>query len=131
MRESRAANRAGTDGPKRSNVDCTVGHLRLLFRPLGSLTFAVALLALRAAAVILGERDELGFFAGRLARMLCRYPELTRTGVEFAWLLWAMLLALALSPLDPIASWWDEVVLGALGLGAVWTHLHAEPPAGR
>lgn len=108
-----------------------MGHLRLLFRPLGSLTFVVALLALKAAAVILGETDELGFFAGRLARMLCRYPELTRTGVQFAWLLWATLLAIALSPLDPIASWWDEVVLGALGLGAVWTRLYGAPPVGR
>ena len=102
-----------------------------MLRPLGSLTFVVALLALRAVAVILGEADELGFFAGRLARMLGRYPELTRTGVQFAWLLWAMLLAIALSPLDPIASWWDEVVLGVLGLGAAWIRLSGAPPAER
>jgi hypothetical protein len=52
--------------------------------------------------------------------MISRYPEVTRPGVQMAWLLWAGLLVLALSPLDPIASRWDEVVLGALALGVLW-----------
>ena len=97
--------------------------LRLLLRPVGYLMFVASLLALSATARLLGERHELGFFSGRLARMLWRYPEVTRRGVQMAWLAWALSFALALSPLDPIASSWDEVVLGALAMAAVWHRL--------
>jgi hypothetical protein len=89
-------------------------------RSLGYLAFVIALAALSASARLLGEDHELGFFAGRLNGMISRYPEVTRPGVRTAWLLWAGLLALALSPLDPIASRWDEVVLGAVALGVLW-----------
>jgi hypothetical protein len=92
-------------------------------RPFGYLAFVVALGALGAAARILGEEHDLGFFAGRLNHMIWRYPEVTRSGVYMAWLMWAVLLAVALSPLDPIASRWDEVLLGALGLGVLWRQL--------
>jgi hypothetical protein len=85
--------------------------------------FVVSLLALSAAAILLGDRHELGFFSGRLARIVWRYPEVTRRGVQIAWLGWALLLGLALSPLDPIASSWDEVALGALALAGVWRRL--------
>lgn len=97
--------------------------LRVLLRPFGYLLFAVSLVALSAAAKVLGERHELGFFSGRLARMLWRYPELTRRGVQMAWLAWAVLFGIALSPLDPIASQWDGVVLAAVGLAALWHRL--------
>jgi hypothetical protein len=93
---------------------------RVLLRPVGYLLFVVALAALSGAARLLGDRHELGFFSGRLAGMLWRYPEVTRRGVQMAWLAWAALFALAVSPLDPIASSWDEVVLAALALLAVW-----------
>ena len=100
-----------------------MGLLRTLLRPLGYVCFAVALLALKGTAVILGETHELGFFSGRLARMLSRYPELARPGIQIAWQVWAALLALALSPADPITSWWDEAALGTLALGALWGRL--------
>src|SRR4029077_952402 len=83
--------------------------LRVILRPVGCLMFAVSLLALSSAARLLGEDDELGFFAGRLSGTLWRYPEVTRRGVQMAWLVWAALFALAASPLDPIATPWDEV----------------------
>jgi hypothetical protein len=85
--------------------------------------FVVSLLALSATARLLGQTHELGFFSGRLARMLWRYPEVTQRGVQIAWLGWALLFGLALSPLDPIASSWDEVALGALALAVVWRRL--------
>jgi hypothetical protein len=78
--------------------------------------FVVALAALSAAARVLGERDELGFFSGRLAAKLWRYPEVTRPGIQVAWLTWAVLFGIAISPIDPIASSWDEVALAALAL---------------
>jgi hypothetical protein len=97
--------------------------VRLALRPLGYLMFVVALFALSAAAKMLGSRDELGFFCRRLSGMLWRYPEVTRRGVQAAWFLWAALLAVALSPIDPIASSWDEVALAAVALAVVW-HRH-------
>jgi hypothetical protein len=97
-----------------------MSFFRFLLRPLGYLMFALALAALSGAARLLGERHELGFFSGRLADMLWRYPEVTRRGVQMAWLAWAALFVVALSPLDPIASSWDEVALGAVALLAVW-----------
>lgn len=102
--------------------------VRFALRPLGYLAFVVALAALTAAARLLGERDELGFFSARLSTMLWSYPEVTRGGVRAAWLLWAVLFGLTLSPLDPIPSWWDEVALGALGLGVAWRRVVAEHP---
>ncbi len=76
--------------------------------------FAVALLALSSAAHLLGDEHELGFFSGRLSAALWRYPEVTRRGVQMAWLVWAVLFGVAASPLDPIATPWDEVALGAV-----------------
>ncbi len=98
---------------------------------MGYLAFVVALAALSVAARVLGERDELGYFSLRLSRMVWSYPEVTRGGVQAAWLLWAVLFAIALSPLDPISSWWDEVGLGALGLGVAWRRVVGERQAGR
>lgn len=97
--------------------------LRFLLRPIGYLLFAISLAALSGAAKLLGERHELGFFSGRLAGMLWRYPELTRRGVQVAWLAWATLFAIAVSPIDPLATRWDEFVLGAIALLAVWRWL--------
>ena len=94
--------------------------LRLLLRPLGYLTFVAALIALSATARLLGERDELGFFTGRLAETVWRYPEVTRRGVQMAWLAWAALFGFALSPIDPITSRWDEAALVAVALFALW-----------
>jgi hypothetical protein len=108
-----------------------VGFVRGLIRPLGYLAFVIALLALSGAAKILGDRHELGFFSSRLAGMLWHYPEVTRRGVQMAWLTWLALLLLALSPADPIASSWDEVALGAVAIAVLWRRLFAGPRAGR
>jgi hypothetical protein len=107
---------------------------RLLFactRPFGYLAFVLALAALSASAKLLGEEHELGFFAGRLNDTIRRYPEVTRRGVRMAWLSWFALLALALSPIDPIATRWDEVLLVAVALGVVWRRSFAAHPSGR
>ena len=104
---------------------------RQLLRPVGYLLFVVALVALSGAAKLLGEGHELGFFSGRLARMLWRYPEVTRRGIQIAWLAWTALFLVALSPLDPIASPWDEVVLGALAFLVLWNRLFGVPRAER
>src|SRR4051794_35949250 len=106
--------------PGCGSVALTVELLRPLLRPIGYLLFAVSLLALSAAAKVLGEEHELGFFSGRLARTLWRYPEVTRRGVQMAWLAWAVLFAVALRPLDPLATPWDEVALAALGMAFLW-----------
>lgn len=92
-------------------------------RPFGYLAFVVALGALSAAARLLGDEHELGFFAGRLNQMIWRYPEVTRRGVQMAWLAWLVLFGLALSPWDPITSRWDEVLLGALAVGVLWRRM--------
>jgi hypothetical protein len=105
--------------------------VRFVVRPLGYLAFVIGLGALSAASRLLGERHELGFFAGRLARMMWRYPEITRPGVQAAWAVWALLFAVALSPLDPFASEWDEVVLGAGALGVLWRRAVDGRQAGR
>jgi hypothetical protein len=88
--------------------------LRLIVRPVGYLMVVVALAALSGAARLLGNRDELGFFSEKLSAMLWRYPEVTRPGIQMAWITWAVLFGIAVSPLDPISSSWDEVVLAAL-----------------
>lgn len=100
--------------------------LRFILRPFGYLAFVLALAALSSAGWLLGDRDELGFFSSRLARMLWRYPEVTRPGVKVAWLVWVVLFALAVSPLDPVTSRWDEVALAVAALVVVWRRLFGE-----
>ena len=56
--------------------------MRFVLRPFGYLAFVLALASLSAAAKLLGEKDELGYFSDRLAAMLWRYPEVTRKGVQ-------------------------------------------------
>ncbi|MEA2313920.1 MAG: hypothetical protein QOI03_612 [Solirubrobacteraceae bacterium] len=107
------------------------GVLRFLLRPFGYLAFVGALAALSLAAKLLGERDELGFFSARLAHSMWRYPEVTRGGVQAAWLAWTALFVIALSPLDPIPSQWDEVVLAGLALLALYFRGVAAPRDGR
>jgi hypothetical protein len=112
------------DGRVRKSEVFVADRLRALCfactRPFGYLAFVVALAALSASARLLGDEHELGFFAGRLNEMISRYPEVTRRGVQIAWLAWGVSIGLALSPVDPIASRWDEVLLGALALGVLW-----------
>jgi hypothetical protein len=109
-------------GPVRKAEALLVGRARSLLlactRPFGYLAFVLALAALSASARLLGEEHELGFFAGRLNEMIRRYPEITRRGVQMAWVAWAALFVLAVSPISP--THWDEVVLGALALGVLW-----------
>ncbi len=94
--------------------------VRFLVRPFGYLAFVLALASLSAAAKLLGDKDELGFFTGRLANMLWRYPEVTRKGVQIAWVVWAIAFLIALPPLDPLSTPWDEVVLGAAAMAVLW-----------
>jgi hypothetical protein len=108
-----------------------VSALRLIARPFGYLAFVLGLAALSASARILGESHELGFFSGRLARTVWRYPEVTRRGVQMAWLLWAVLLAIAASPLDPIPDSWDEGVLIVVALVFLWHWMSGAPRDGR
>lgn len=96
------------------------GGLLVCVRPFGYLAFVVALWALSAAARLLGEEHELGFFAERLNRMIWRYPDVTRRGVQVAWVVWLVLFVVAISPYDPLATSWDEVALGALAAGVLW-----------
>jgi hypothetical protein len=94
--------------------------LRVIARPFGYLAFVVALAALSIAAKALGDRDELGYFTDRLARTIWRYPEVTRRGVQIAWAVWAVTFLIALPPLDPLATPWDEAVLGAAAMIVLW-----------
>jgi hypothetical protein len=105
--------------------------VRLVARPLGYLAFVAGLAALSVAAWLLGDRDEIGFFTRRLAQTVWRYPEVTRSGIQIAWLAWGALFAVALSPLDPLATRWDEVALAALAVGAAWHRLAGGRRAGR
>ena len=105
--------------------------LRPVVRPFGYLAFVIALAALSATAKLLGEKNELGFFAGRLSQSMWRYPEVTRRGVQMAWLAWAVLLAVSISPLDPLSTRWDEVVLLGLALAVVWRRFFAARQAER
>lgn len=100
--------------------------LRLVVRPLGYLAFVIALSALSSAAWLLGQENELGFFSGRLADAVWRYPEVTRRGVQMAWLAWTALLIVALTPLDPLPTRWDEVVLVGLALAVIWRRFFAD-----
>lgn len=112
-------------------MESVVRTARLVALPFGYLVFVVAIAALSTAAWLLGEKHELGFFSGRLAQAVWRYPEVTRRGVQIAWLAWALLLGIALSPIDPLATRWDEIVLVALGLAAAWRRLFGDQRAGR
>jgi hypothetical protein len=44
---------------------------------------------------------------------------------------WAVLFAIAVSPIDPIASRWDEVALAAVALTALWNRIAGGHRAGR
>jgi hypothetical protein len=105
--------------------------LRALVMPFGYLAFVLALVALSAAARLLGERNELGYFADRLARMLWSYPSVTRPGVQIAWLVWALLLVSSVSPFDPLHTVWDQVALIAAALIVVWRQIGDGSRAGR
>ena len=94
--------------------------LRVVVMPFGYLAFVVALVALSTAAKLLGERNELGYFSDRLARMLWRYPAVTRPGVQIAWLVWAVLLVICVTPIDPLHTAWDQWTLIAGALIVVW-----------
>jgi hypothetical protein len=105
--------------------------VRLIYRPLGYLAFVCALFALSAAERLLGETHELGYFCGRLSRAVWRQPEITRRGVHMAWILWAIMFAVAASPIDPLATWWDAVALAGLGASVFWRRLVDSRRAGR
>ena len=105
--------------------------MRLVVRPVGYLVFVMALLALSGAARLLGQDHELGFFSERLSQTLWRYPEITRRGVQTAWLVWAGLFGIALSPVDPFSTPWDEAALVAVALIVLWHRLYGERRAGR
>lgn len=81
----------------------------------GYLAFALAVVALSTATALLGERHELGYFAGRLSGAIRRYPEITRRGVRMAWVCWALLLIVALTD----SEWWDEIILLAVAVAVV------------
>lgn len=104
--------------------------MRFLLLPFGYLAFVLALASLSAAAKLLGEEHELGYFSGRLAQTLWRYPEVTRRGVQMAWVVWTLLFLLALPPLDPLSTPWDEAVLGAAALAVLWRRAFAGQRAG-
>lgn len=98
--------------------------LRFAVRPVGYLAFVLALASLSLAAKVLGDRDELGYFIDRLARTLWRYPEVTRRGVQIAWVVWAVAFAIAMSPYDPVTTTrWDEAGLLALALAVLWRRI--------
>ena len=105
--------------------------LRWLARPIGYLAFVAAIAALSASSWLLGESHELGFFSGCLARAVWRYPEVVRRGVQTAWLTWLVLFGLALSPIDPLATRWDEIALGAVASAVLWHRLVAGQQVGR
>ena len=95
--------------------------VRFGLRPFGYLAFVLALASLSAAAKLLGDKDELGYFADRLAAMLWRYPEVTRKGVQMAWIVWALAFALCISPYDPVTTTpWDEAVLAVAAMLVLW-----------
>ena len=99
--------------------------MRVIARPFGYLAFVVALAALSIAAKALGDRDELGYFTDRLARTIWRYPEVTRRGVQMAWFVWAVAFVVCTSPLDPLATPWDEVGLVAVAMAVLWRRIVA------
>ncbi|MBV9802817.1 MAG: hypothetical protein JO130_06490 [Solirubrobacterales bacterium] len=105
---------------------------RSIARPFGYLAFVLALASLSAAAKLLGNRDELGYFTDRLASTLWRYPEVTRRGVQMAWGVWAVAFVVAISPYDPLTtSSWDEAALAAVALAVIWRRIVAAHRAER
>lgn len=86
-----------------------------------------ALAALSASAWLLGDKHELGFFTNRLAGTIWRYPEVIRRGVQMAWVVWAILFATAISDETP----WDERLLGAVAVIALWRQFAARYRADR
>jgi hypothetical protein len=102
-----------------------------LARPFGYLAFVIAVASLSVAGILLGEEHELGFFARRLGDAIRRYPEITRPGVQVAWVGWLVLLVIALSPVDPITSRWDEVVLVLLAAVVLWCRMLAARSSAR
>ena len=104
-------------------MSAVLSILRAVVRPFGYLAFVLALASLSLASKLLGDRNELGYFTGRLAQMLWRYPEVTRRGVQIAWVVWALAFLIALPPLDPLATPWDEVVLGAAAMIVLWRRI--------
>jgi hypothetical protein len=112
-------------------MESIVRLVRFVALPLGYLVFVVAIAALSLAAWLLGDKHELGFFSGRLANAVWRYPEVTRRGVQIAWLTWAVLLVIAFSPFDPLTTRWDEVALAAIGFVAAWRRLFGDRQVGR
>jgi hypothetical protein len=102
-----------------------------LARPFGYLAFVIAVASLSVAGILLGEEHELGFFARRLGDAIRRYPEITRPGVQVAWVCWLVLLVIALSPVDPITSRWDEVVLVLLAAVVLWCRMLAARSSAR
>lgn len=100
-------------------------------RPLGYLVFVVAVAALSISARLLGRDHRLGVFAASLSRVIWRYPEVARRGVQVAWFAWLLLFAIALSSLDPIHSHWDEVALGVSAVAAAWHQIDGARRPGR
>jgi len=98
---------------------------RVCLRPFGHLAFVVAVWALSVSATLLGRQDDLGGFAGRLSDAIHNHPEVTRLGVRMAWITWGVVFALACSPLDALATWWDELALGAVAAGILWHRMFA------
>jgi hypothetical protein len=103
----------------------------LVLLPFGYLAFVAALAALSATARLLGDKHELGFFSGRLTEAVYRYPEVTRRGVQMAWVVWLVLLIVAISPMDPLTTRWDEVALAGLALTVIWRRLFVDRRGGR
>ena len=97
--------------------------LRLATRPLGNLAFVCAVSALSIASRLLGDRDELGYFSGRLSQAIWRYPAITRRGVQTAWAAWALMFGVSASPLDPLATWWDAAALASVAAAVRWRAL--------
>ena len=93
---------------------------RTIVRPFGYIAFVLELASLSLASKLLGDRDELGYFTGRLADMIWRYPEVTRRGVQMAWVVWTLAFLIALPPLDPLATPWDEAVLAGAAMVVLW-----------
>ncbi len=111
--------------------DVVVRFLRPVLTPFGYLAFVLALAALSVAARLLGDQNELGYFADRLARMIWRYPSVTRPGVQIAWLVWAALVVICVTPVDPLHTVWDQFALIAAALIVVWRRVGDGSRAGR
>jgi hypothetical protein len=83
----------------------------LVLWPAGHLLFIVGVAVLSAAAVLLGDEHELGFFTRRLAFPIWRCEEVTRRGRQLLWLLWTAATGVAIFATP---TRWDEVGLTAI-----------------